>query len=79
MSTLDDKIRKFCAEYGLSPQQTRIVAAMMAGALTNEAIRRRTGMTQGALSAHLWRIAKKTMTISRVELLYLFYEGRRGE
>jgi len=79
MSTLDDKIAKFCAEYALSPQQTRIFSAIVHGALSNEAIMRRTGITEGALAAHLWRIAKKTMTLSRAELLYLFYEGRRGE
>jgi len=79
MSALDEKIAKFCAEHALSPQQTRIFSAIMHGALSNEAIMRCTGITEGALSAHLWRIAKKTMTLSRAELLYLFYEGRRGE
>jgi len=79
MSALDEKIAKFCAEYALSPSQTRIFTAMMHGTLSNEAISRRTGITKAALAAHLWRIAKKTMTISRAELLYLFYEGRRGE
>ena len=79
MTTLDEKIARFCAEYALSPQQTRIFEALMHGALSNEALARRLGMPEGRIRVHLERIARKTMTVSRTELLYLFYEGRRGE
>ncbi len=78
MSALDEKIGAFCAEYALSPQQTRIFGAFMNGALSNEALTRELGMSEWAVSTHLQRIAVKTMTVSRTELLYLFYEGRRG-
>ena len=76
---LDEKVAKFCAEYALSPQQTRIFTAMMDGAISNEALARRVGITEGNLRPQLRRISTKTMTVSRTELLYLFYEGRRGE
>ncbi len=79
MTTLDEKIARFCAEYALSPQQTRIFEALMHGALSNEALARRLGMPEGRIRVHLERIARKTMTVSRTELLYLFYEGWRGE
>lgn len=79
MTTLDEKTARFCAEYALSPQQTRIFKALMHGALSNEALARRLGMPEGRIRVHLERIARKTMTVSRTELLYLFYEGRRGE
>jgi DNA-binding CsgD family transcriptional regulator len=79
MTALDEKIARFCAEYALSPQQSRVVEAMLLGALSNEALGRRLGMRQWTLRKHLDRIAQKTMTRSRTELLYLFYEGRRGE
>jgi len=79
MSALDEKVAKFAAEYALSPTQTRIFSAMMNGALSNEALARRLGITEGNLSRQLGRIAIKTMTLSRAELLYLFYQGRRGE
>jgi DNA-binding CsgD family transcriptional regulator len=78
MSALDEKVAAFCAEYALSPQQIRIFEALMRGALSNEALTRELGMSEWAVSTHLQRIAIKTMTVSRTELLYLFYEGRRG-
>jgi DNA-binding CsgD family transcriptional regulator len=68
MTNLDEKIARFCAEYGLSPQQARVFHALARGALSNE-----------ALQTHLGRIARKTMTLSRAELVYLFFLGRRGE
>jgi DNA-binding CsgD family transcriptional regulator len=79
MTALDEKIARLCVEYALSPQQSRVVEAMLHGALSNEALGRRLGMRQWTLRKHLDRIAQKTMTRSRTELLYLFYEGRRGE
>ena len=79
MNALDEKIGRFCAEYALSPQQTRIFTAMMHGAISNEALARRTGITAGAVRVHLERIAHKSLTISRAELIYLFFTGRRGE
>ena len=79
MGALDEKVAKFCAEYALSPQQTRIFTALMHGALSNEALARRLGMTEGSLRTQLRRISIKTMTISRTELLYLFFLDRRGE
>jgi DNA-binding NarL/FixJ family response regulator len=79
MTALDEKIASFCSEYGLSPQQTRIFTAMIHGALSNETIARRLGVPEGRIRVHLERIATKTMTISRTELLYLFFLGRRGE
>jgi DNA-binding NarL/FixJ family response regulator len=80
MSALDEKIAGFCAEYALSPQQTRIFEALMHGCLSNEAIARACRIpNQRGLHSQLERIARKTMTVSRAELLYLFYEGRRGE
>ena len=78
MSKLDEKIGRFSAEYGLSPQQARVFDALARGALSNEALGRRLAMRQWTLRKHLDRIAQKTMTRSRAELLYLFYEGRRG-
>jgi len=79
MSAFDEKVAKFCAEYALSTTQTRIFTAMMAGALSNEALCTRLGIKEGNLTTQLRRLGTKTMTISRTELLYLFYEGRRGE
>jgi len=79
MTAFDEKISGFCAEYALSPQQMRIFTAMMKGALSNEALARRVGITEGNLRTQLRRMSIKTMTISRTELLYLFYQGRRGE
>ena len=79
MTVLDEKIARFCVQYALSPQQSRVVEAMLHGALSNEALARRLGMRQWTLRKHLDRIAQKTMTRSRTELLYLFYEVRRGE
>ncbi len=79
MTALGQKIARFCADYALSPQQSRVVEAMLRGALSNEALGRRLGMRQWTLRKHLDRIAQKTMIRSRTELLYLFYEGRRGE
>lgn len=78
MTALDEKIGKFCADYALSPQQVRIFQALIGGALSNEALTRELGMSEWAVSTHLQRIAIKTMTVSRTELLYLFYEGCRG-
>jgi len=78
MSTLDDKIATFCTEYALSPQQSRLFAALMHGALSNESLCAELGMRSGTLCKHLRLIARKTMTVSRTELLYLFYEGQRG-
>jgi DNA-binding CsgD family transcriptional regulator len=78
MSALDEKIGAFCGQFTLSPQQTRIFTAMMHGALSNEALSRELRMPPGRLGVHLQRIARKTMTVSRTELLHLFYEGRRG-
>jgi DNA-binding CsgD family transcriptional regulator len=78
MTALDEKIARFCAEYALSPQQIRIFEAIMQGALSNDAVGRACGIRQRALHSQLERIARKTMTASRTELLYLFYEGRRG-
>jgi DNA-binding NarL/FixJ family response regulator len=79
MGALDQRISRFCAEHALSPQQTRIFTAMMHGALSNEALARRTGITVGAVRVHLERIARKSLTISRAELIYLFFTGNRGE
>jgi len=78
MNSLDEKIARFCAEYALSPQQTRIFSALINGALSNEALTSELGMSEWAVSTHLQRIAIKTLTVSRAQLLYLFYEGRRG-
>jgi DNA-binding NarL/FixJ family response regulator len=78
MSALDEKIATFCAEYALSPQQTRIFTAMMHGARSNAAIAAQLRIPEGRARVHLERIARKTMTVSRTELLYLFYEGHRG-
>ena len=79
MSPLDKKIRRFCAEYALSPQQTRVFEALMGGALSDEALRRRLVMRRRTLNTHLGRIAQKTMTRSRTELLYLFLLDQRGQ
>jgi len=79
MPPIDVKIARFCAEYALSPQQTRIFEAIMHGTISNEALARRLGMRQGTLCKHLERIAEKTMTVSRAELFYLFYQGRHGQ
>jgi DNA-binding CsgD family transcriptional regulator len=79
MTALDEKIARFSTEYALSPQQARVFEALIHGALSNEALGRRLTMRQWTLRKHLDRIAQKTMTRSRTELLYLFYEGRRGE
>jgi DNA-binding CsgD family transcriptional regulator len=79
LSSVEGKIARFCVEYALSPQQSRVVEAMLHGALSNEALGCRLGIRQWTLRKHLDRIAQKTMTRSRTELLYLFYEGRRGE
>jgi DNA-binding CsgD family transcriptional regulator len=79
MSALDEKIAKFSAEYALSPQQTRIFTAMMHGALSNESLSGELGMRSGTLCKHLRLIARKTMTVSRMELLYLFFWGRCGK
>jgi DNA-binding NarL/FixJ family response regulator len=79
MTALDEKIARFSTKYGLSPQQSTVVEALIHGALSNEALGRRLTMRQWTLRKHLDRIAQKTMTRSRTELLYLFYEGRRGE
>ena len=78
MTALDEKISRFCVEYGFSQQQTRIFSALMHGALSNEAIARDLGMPEGRVRVHLERIARKTMTISRTELSFLFYEGGLG-
>jgi DNA-binding CsgD family transcriptional regulator len=79
MSALDEKVAAFCAEYALSPQQIRIFEALMRGSLSNEALGRACGIRQRALHSQLERIARKTMTVSRTELLYLFFLDRRGE
>jgi len=79
MSALDEKVAKFCAEYAFSPTQTRIFGAMMHGALSNEALARRVGIRPGNLSTQLRRMGVKTMTVSRLELFYLFFFARRGE
>jgi hypothetical protein len=77
MSALDEKVAKFCAGYGFSPQQTRIFTAMIQGALSNRALMQELGLPRG-LCKQLDRIAQKTMTRSRAELLYLFFFERRG-
>lgn len=78
MSALDEKIAEFCAEYALSPQQTRVVSAICNGVLSGDALGRAVGMRRRTLNTHLDRIAQKTMTRSRAELLYLFFTGCRG-
>jgi len=78
VTDLEQKIGSFCSQYALSPQQTRIFTAMMHGALSNDSLCRELRMRPGTLCKHLRLIARKTMTISRTELLYLFYEGQRG-
>ena len=62
LSSVEGKIARFCVEYALSPQQSRVVEAMLHGALSNEALGRRLGMRQWTLRKHLDRIAQKTMT-----------------
>jgi DNA-binding CsgD family transcriptional regulator len=79
MTNLDEKIARFCAEYGLSPQQGKVFASFIRGALSNEALGRALAMRQWTLRKHLDRIAQKTMTRSRTELLYLFFTGGRGD
>jgi len=79
MTNLDEKIARFCVEYGLSPQQARVFHALARGAMSNEALARRLRIRRSTLQTHLGRIARKTMTLSRAELVYLFFLGRRGE
>jgi len=61
MSALDENIGRFCVEYALSPQQTRIFEAIIHDTLSNEALSRGLGMRRG-LCKQLDRIAQKTMT-----------------